>query len=118
MKDVSNLYEHFKYVHSTLGLMAEVWYNHLTKKVIVKNFTDDVILRPFGVNENPTYKDLEDFMESRCFPRTRGNCRELLEKIGLDNYDPFEIVKINHGNCKEDNLYIECTEGVVEYVNT
>jgi putative transcriptional regulator len=98
--------------------MAEVWFNFLTKKVYVKNYTNNVLHRPFGVNEHPTFNDLEEFMESRCFPRSRGNCKELLGAIGLDYYDPFEIVKINGGNCQEDNLYIEYTEGLVPYAES
>ena len=39
--------------------------------VRIKNYTDKLMFRAFGVNENPDYNDYKEFLESRCFPRTR-----------------------------------------------
>ncbi len=115
MTNKIKLYEHFKYTHNHKEVLAEVWFNYLTKEVILKNYTDVILHRPFGINEHPTFKDLEEFMESRCFPRERGNCKEIIAELNLNGYDPFEIVRVNGGNCSEDDLYIDFTEGVVPY---
>lgn len=52
---------------------AEVTYNFMTETVSVINYDTDIMMLPFGVKENPTTEDLDDFMEDRCFPRTRVN---------------------------------------------
>lgn len=72
-----------------------------------ENFTDDVILRPFGVREKATIKDVERFLESRCFPRQRANARQLLHAMGLDFYDPYAICRITNGFMQNSTLRIE-----------
>lgn len=37
--------------------------------------------------------DFGDWASSRCFPAERMDAKELLEELGLDRYDPWEIVK-------------------------
>lgn len=50
-------------------------------------------MKAFGVNENPTLQDFEEFLEDRCFPRERYNINEMLIELKLDNYNPLEIIK-------------------------
>ena len=45
----------------------------LSEKVYVHNRTDDLLHRAFGVVENPTWADFQDFLKSRCFPACPGN---------------------------------------------
>lgn len=73
----------------------------------IENFTDDPLKRAFGVNQVPTWDDYLAFLEERCIPRERAGLREYLETLGLDEYDPFEIIKITKGAMAEDNLWIE-----------
>lgn len=97
----------FKYIKSNGELIAEVSFTWCPPKVEVINYTDDKFIRPFGSIKKPTIEDLEWFLEDRCFPRTRANCKELLESMGLDNYDPIEIIKRTGGNCNEDDFFIK-----------
>jgi len=46
-------------------------------------------------------------LEERCIPRGRVGLREYLEIIGLDEYDPWEIVKKTQGRMAEDQQWIE-----------
>lgn len=62
-----------------------------------ENFCDDPVFLPFGIKEKASLNDLYEFFEDRCFPRTRGNCDEVLESMGLTKYDPYEIVKRTNG---------------------
>ena len=87
--------------------IAEVKFSFLEKKVIVKNYSDNIFVKPFGTKETVTFKDLEDFIESRCFPRERFNCKDILKRLGLDCYDPFTIIEYNGGNCNEDDHYLK-----------
>lgn len=85
-------------------------------KVYLTNHTDgDILLRPFGVNEKPTIKDLEAFFEERCFPRERVNRQEILEALGLMEYNPLEIVKITHAVQLEDYVWIRFKGEDLEY---
>ena len=72
-----------------------------------ENFTDDPILCPFGVRKSATIKDVEEFLESRCFPRQRANAKQLLHSIGLDVYDPLAICRITNGFMQNSTLRIE-----------
>lgn len=79
----------------------------LTRKVRIVNFTDDMISRAFGINETPDWEDLEEFLESRCMPRTRYGIREEMSYMGLDVYDPFQIVRKTKGRVYGDGQSLE-----------
>ena len=64
----------------------------------------------FGRNENPDYKDYEEFLESRCFPRTRDKMKIMLEELNLPFYDPFLIVQKTEGRMAEDDFWIQIEE--------
>ena len=59
----------FKYMWKN-NCTAEVTADISTRKVIVVNHSDDWLTRLFGTNESPTLKDLNIFLESRCFPKS------------------------------------------------
>ena len=69
----------------------------LNRKNAIQNQTSDLIHRAFGVVENPTWEDFNIFLEDRCFPETRGNKKELLDELGLMEYDPLQIVEKTQG---------------------
>ena len=50
------------------------------------------------------------FLEERCVPRQREGIREYLETLGLDEYDPWEIIKRTQGRMAEDQQWIEVVE--------
>ena len=58
----------------------------------------------------PTWVDLMAFLEERCVPRQREGIREYLDTLGLDEYDPWEIVKHTQGRMAEDQQWIEVVE--------
>lgn len=74
--------------------------------VSIKNFTDDIMFRAFGVNDDPTYLDYLEFLESRCFPRTRDKIKIILEELEIPFYDPFLIIKKTEGRMAEDDFWI------------
>lgn len=76
--------------------------NFKERKIVIENETDDLIHRAFGIKVKPTWEDFEEFLESRCFPRTRDGLRLILEDIGLDFYDPLAIVEKTAGRMAED----------------
>ena len=64
----------------------------LHEKIYIKNYTDQIPLRAFGVVDNPSWNDFEYFLEDRCFPRTRDHAKEILRDMRIPFYDPLLII--------------------------
>ncbi len=79
----------------------------LRLEIRIQNKTDDMLHRAFGTLENPTWDDFEYFLQDRCFPPTRGNVKDELEALGLDSYDPLQIVEKTGGRTAEDHMHME-----------
>ncbi len=79
------------------------------KSVKIENYTNNMIHRAFGVVEHPTWEDYNEFLESRCFPRTRHNAKDLLKMLGLADigYEPLEIIKKTDGRMAEDRTVLK-----------
>lgn len=76
----------------------------------VENTTENIVKTAFGKNEVPTWEDLLSFLEERCLPKSRSGIREYLETIGVEEYNPIEIIKKTAGRMAEDNQWIEWEE--------
>ena len=76
-------------------------------RIAVQNETEDIIHRAIGIKAKPTWEDFEEFLESRCFPRTRDHLRLVLEDVGVDSYDPLAIVEKTKGRMAEDLQWIK-----------
>ncbi len=77
------------------------------RQIKIKNFVTDPVFRAFGNNEHPSYSDYENFLESRCFPRTRDKMKIVLDQLNLPFYDPFLIIEKTEGRMAEDNFWIK-----------
>lgn len=54
------------------------------------------------LNANEDSDVLKETLFDRIFPPNRVNARELLDEMGLAEYDPWEIIKLNHlQNCND-----------------
>lgn len=73
----------------------------------VENTTENIIKTAFGKNEAPTWEDFQNFLEERCVPQSRSGIREYLETIGVESYEPFEIIKKTNGRMAEDNQWLK-----------
>lgn len=91
-------------------LCTTICADYTDKTLSAQNFTDNIIKTAFGVNELPNWDDFEAFLEERCIPRTRAGLREYLEAIGVEEYNPLEIIKKTHGKMAEDQQWIELEE--------
>ncbi len=80
--------------------------NFKDRKIVVCNTTDDLLHRAFGIKAKPDWKDFEEFLESRCFPRSRDGMRLILKDLELDFYDPLSIIEKTQGRMAEDAQWI------------
>lgn len=87
-------------------LCSIITFNEQTGFVKVKNFTDDLLDRAFGINESPNFSDFEEFLEDRCFSKGRPDVKEILRFLGLDFYDPLDIVYVTHGVIQGDFYWL------------
>lgn len=94
------------YMHNqTVCTLIDV--DELKQKVRIKNYVDNLMFRAFGINENPSFEDYQEFLESRCFPRSRDKMKLVLQDLELPFYDPFLIIEKTEGRMAEDHFWIK-----------
>lgn len=84
--------------------------DYIAGTVNIENYSDFPLELAFGVNQHPTMADFEEFLESRCFPRTRDGLKLHLRELGLQFYDPLAICKKTNGQLEGDFYSIEFIE--------
>jgi hypothetical protein len=62
--------------------------------------------KDIGGNEQEREKVVNDFFESRCFPRTRERAKGLLKLLGVAYYNGFLICRKTHGVTSDDCYWI------------
>lgn len=112
-----------EYIHSLeippRELPVRIWYmykdtpctlidvDEVRKIIRIRNYTDNVQFTAFGIKENPTIEDYNEFLESRCFPRTRDKMKLVLKDLGIPFYDPYLIIQKTEGRMAEDDFWIK-----------
>jgi hypothetical protein len=79
----------------------------LNEEIVVKNRTDDILHRAFGCIEKPNWQQFEEFLNDRCFPKSRGNLKAELNRLGIDSYDTLRIIEKTKGKTADDNMWIK-----------
>ena len=78
------------------------------KKIVrIKNYVDNVQFTAFGSNTEPSIADYEDFLESRCLPKSRDKIKLELKELDIPFYDPYLIIKKTQGRMAEDDFWIQ-----------
>ena len=112
-----------EYIHSLeippRELPVSMWYmykdtpctlidvDEVRKIIRIRNYTDNLQFTAFGIKENPTIEDYNEFLESRCFPRTRDKMKLVLRDLGIPFYDPYLIIQKTEGRMAEDDFWIK-----------
>ncbi len=91
-------------------LCARIAADETGETLHVENLATDYLKLPFGNNPNPSWADYQHFLENRCIPKTRAGLQEYLETIGLDSYEPLEIIRKTQGRMAEDDLWLTVEE--------
>ena len=93
------------YMHrQTVCTLIDV--DELNQKFWIKNYTDHLMFRAFGKVDEPDYQMYTEFLESRCFPRSRDKMKLILKDLELPFYDPFMIIEKTEGRMAEDEFWI------------
>lgn len=74
--------------------------------VRIKNYAGNVMFTAFGNIVEPDIEDYKEFLESRCFPRTRDKIKLELERLNVPFYDPYMIIQKTQGRMAEDDFWI------------
>ena len=91
-------------------LITTIIADYTDEVIKIKNHKDEIIHSAFGVRTNPSWDDYLEFLEDRCIPKTRDGLKYHLDAIGVDEYNPFEIIKKTQGRMAEDHQWIEIKE--------
>ena len=92
------------------SLCTTILADETAEKVLIENHTSDPLYTAFGVNNNPDWQDYQNFLEERCIPKSRAGLKEYLNAIGVDEYNPVEIIRKTKGKMAEDQSWLEVTE--------
>lgn len=87
-------------------LCSKIAADYTDKTVCFENYTDNFLRTAFGNNPAPTWEDFQTFLEERCIPRSRAGLREYLETIGVERYEPLDIIQKTKGRMAEDDQWI------------
>lgn len=92
-------------------LCTKICADRTTRRLAIENLVSDPLSTAFGVNQAPVWDDLNTFLESRCIPRQRDGLQYYLAELGLDRYDPLDIIRKTEGRMAEDACWIKIVEG-------
>ncbi len=91
-------------------LLTNMDIDFVNNTVKIHNYTDNLNERAFGINENPTMQDFEEFCEYRSIPQTRHNFKAEMRLRGIEDTSPMGIMRFYNGRIDDDNCYIEIIE--------
>jgi hypothetical protein len=94
---------------------AYVEYDYTKNYIYFENYVDRPVMLPFGIKKEVTLNDLKDFFQSRCFPKERPSCKQMLRALGVPFYEPELIVRKTHGLQYEDYLWLRFDDEVINY---
>lgn len=88
-------------------LCTLIYADFTDKTLKAENHTDNLVKTAFGNRAIPSWSDFQAFLEERCIPRDRAGLREYLETIGVEAYEPIDIIKKTAGHMAEDQQWLE-----------
>lgn len=88
-----------------------LWEDEITAKVVVEGakvkvtrYIEHPVKQLFASDVMTRYQ-LNQILELRCWERGRPDIYEILERLGLKGYNPYEIVKRTHGVSWNDYIW-------------
>ncbi len=110
------------YNDDTKNKVAEIYYdvdtNTFTSELFIADeapflFSNFSTTSPIGVDiggcPHPKSEYLEFWLKDRVIPENRQMIKEILQKVGLHEYNWKEMIKLNHGRSVSDMYSVEVT---------
>lgn len=98
------------YYYNNEELTTKIAIDKTSKTLAIQNNCTNPLFTAFGVNENPTWNDVQIFLEDRCIPKERDGLQHYLTSLGLTSYEPLEIIRKTQGKMAEDHCHIKIVE--------
>ena len=98
------------YFYNKNKLCTKICADYTSKMLAVENMTEDVLLTAFGVEKSPSWAQYEAFLCDRCIPKERDGIKLYLRQLGIDKYDPLDIIRKTKGKMAEDDFWINIEE--------
>jgi len=92
-------------VNNEIGIPYKV----VLREGIQKGYTPYDLFERWTVKE-VTYQRFIEWASERCFPPNRVDAEELLEELGLDRYNGWDIVQKTEGRLMTDHFWIDFTQ--------
>ena len=89
------------------SVCTTIFVDFKNEKINIVNKTDDILHRAFGTNENPSWQDFNDFVSDRCFSSARGDKKAMLKTLGIESYDPIQIIEKTKGKTYDDRQWMK-----------
>ena len=87
------------------SIIIQIDFKH--EVVRMKNYTDRIPLRAFGVVENPSWADFEEFLKERCLPASRAGLKGILREMDVPFFDPLLIIEKTNGRMAGDRQWVQ-----------
>lgn len=121
---MDELYRTLEYTpneHAVFPDFLLMWEDEVIASVKVKDeevIADRFILHPakqlFYADTIPRFI-FGQILRDRCFDKNRPDCIELLQSIGLKEYNPYEICRITHGKMIQDKTWFKFEGETMNY---
>lgn len=108
-KEAGHAVKVYKYYHDN-ELCSTIFADFAAKQIVVNNSVDNIVQTAFGRNENPSWDDFMSFLCDRCIPQTRRGIDDILQSMGLDSFNPIEIIQKTQGHMAEDKQWLSISE--------
>lgn len=94
-------------------LTAEV--DITNNKVTIKKYTSNPVKQFFLAFDSMDIVGFSELLEARCWERERVDISQILEKLGINEYDPIEIVKRTFGVSYNDSIWFKFDESNITW---
>ena len=97
----------YKYIYNAEHFSTVIDIDFKHEIVRIKNYTDRIPLRAFGVVENPSWSDFEEFLKERCLPASRAGLKGILREMEVPFFDPLLIIEKTNGRMAGDHQWVQ-----------
>jgi len=87
-------------------ILADIETTPRSNDVIIKKYNNSEIGKQLFYKGRIDRERIYNFVKSRCFEPNRADIKEILKEMNLEEYNPWEMIKITHGVDWDDFYWI------------